>query len=71
MPVTFRLRVAFVHFIAVVLCGLLVPVFAGTAELFRYRPPTKDGVPSSFFSFLGVLLVRSVLDTICWLVVMR
>jgi len=43
MPVTFRLRVAFVHFIAVVLCGFLVPVFAGTAELFRNRLPTKDG----------------------------
>ena len=43
MPVTFGLRVAFVPFIAAVLCGLLVPVFADAGELFRYRLPTKDG----------------------------
>ena len=43
MPVTSGLGVAFVPFIAVVLCGLLMPVFANAGELFRYRLPTKDG----------------------------
>ena len=43
MPVTSGLRVAFVPFIAVVLCGLLMPVFANAGELFRCRLPTKDG----------------------------
>ena len=38
-----RLRLASVGFIAAVLCGLLLPVFAGTGELFRYRLRTKDG----------------------------
>ena len=42
-PVTFGLRVVFVPFIAPVLCGLLVPVFADAGELFRYTLPTKDG----------------------------
>jgi len=41
--VNLRLRHSSVCFIAAVLCGLLVPVFAGTAELFRYRLQTKDG----------------------------
>jgi len=41
--VNLRLRPSSVYFIAPVLCGLLVPVFAGTAELFRYRLKTKDG----------------------------
>jgi hypothetical protein len=40
MLVTFRLKTTF---IAAVLCSLLVPVFAGTAELFRYRLQTKGG----------------------------
>jgi hypothetical protein len=41
MLVTFRLKTAF---IGAVLCGLLVVhVFTGTAELFRYRFQTKDG----------------------------
>ena len=38
-----RLRLSSVCFIAAVLCGLLVPVFADAGELFRYRLPTKDG----------------------------
>src|SRR6516164_9753391 len=42
-PVTFGLRVVFVPFIAPVLCGLLVPVFADAGELFRYTLTTKDG----------------------------
>ena len=42
-PVTFGLRVVFVPFIAPILCGLLVPVFADAGELFRYTLPTKDG----------------------------
>ena len=40
---TFGLRVASRPFAAAVLCGLLVPVFAGAGELFRYSLPTKDG----------------------------
>jgi|SRR5262245_46208330 len=31
------------RFIAAVLCGLLLPVYAGAGELFRYRLQTKDG----------------------------
>jgi hypothetical protein len=38
-----RLRLCSVCFIAAVLSGLLVPVFAGPGELFRYSLPTKDG----------------------------
>jgi hypothetical protein len=41
--VNLRFRLAAFQFIAAVLCGLLVPVFAGTGELFRYRLRTKDG----------------------------
>ena len=38
------LRLSSVCFVAAVLCGTPVaPVFAGTAELFRYRLQTKDG----------------------------
>ena len=37
-----RFRLCSLCFIAAVLCGLLVPVFAGTGELFRYRLRTKD-----------------------------
>ena len=36
-------RLASFPFIAAVLCGLLVPFFAGPGELFRYSLPTKDG----------------------------
>ena len=43
MPVTFGLRVAFMPFIAAVLCGRLVSDYADAGELFRYRLPTKDG----------------------------
>src|SRR5262245_3097678 len=47
MTVTFGLRGAFVPFIAVVLCGLLVPVPADAGELFRYRLPTANGRKSN------------------------
>jgi len=38
-----KFRLCSVCFIAAVLCGLLVPVFANGGELFRYTLPTKDG----------------------------
>jgi hypothetical protein len=41
MPVFFGLRAML--FIAAVLSGLLMPVFASAEELFRYRFRTKDG----------------------------
>ncbi len=45
-----RIRLSSVCLIAAVLCGLLVPVFAGTRELFRYRLRTKDGRQFEFES---------------------
>ena len=38
-----KFRLCSVCFIAAVLCGLLVPLFANGGELFRYTLPTKDG----------------------------
>jgi len=38
-----KFRLCSVCFIAAVLCGLLVPVFANGGELFRYTLPAKDG----------------------------
>ena len=39
-----KFRLCSVCFIAAVLCGLLVPLFANGGELFRYTLPTKDGL---------------------------
>jgi hypothetical protein len=53
------LRLSSVHFIAAVLCALLVPVFAEAGELFRYRFPTKDGRKFEYvFESLACLFCR-------------
>jgi len=58
--VNLRIRLSSVCLIAAVLCGLLVPVFAGTGELFRYRLRTKDGRQFEYvFESSGSLLRTS------------